>query len=296
MAMERGNGRAFALASILWILSPPSVAEVLAQSAGATDSPVAAADYAAPVEGFMQLTGRITVDDDGRVSGYAIDHVDQVSDEARSFLARQIATWRVECDEDVRLLTKAVKFTARLRASPVDDGVYRLWVDGVHLDEPLPSAQRLSVKRKRWPEYPRGMARTGASGTVYMLLLIGADGRTEDVFAEQVDLTAVPPDPADIPRHQLEFIASAAAAARHWRFELPVEGPYARVPQAVRVPFGFFMHGREVRYGEWQYLVRGVRRSPPWSASVLSGLDPVVSGDLQPVRSRLRVVTEPGDG
>lgn len=296
MAVARGNGRGFVLASILWILSPPAAAAALALPADPEDATIGAADYAVPIEGFMRLTGRITISEDGRVFGHAIDRADQVSDEAKAFLSRQIAGWRVRFDDGVAPPPRPVRFTVLLRASPVAGGVYRMWVDGVHLDEPLPQAQRLSAKRMPRPEYPRGMARIGAGGTAYMLLLIGADGRVEDVFAEQVDLTAVTADPADLARLQLEFSASAAAAVRKWRFRLPVEGPYADTPQAVRVPIGFVMNGRNERYGEWQYLVRGVRRSPPWSASVLRGLDAVASGELQLSRSRFRVVTAPGDG
>jgi len=292
--MERGMVRriherrlALAAGACLALLSPMAAA---AGEQAKDDGPatVAAAEYAVPIEGFMVLTGRMEVGADRRVSGYAIDRAAQVPDEVTAFLARQAANWHVEFDADVAPPSGAVRFTVRLRASPIGDGLYQLWLDGVHLDEPLPAAQRLRAARMGPPDYPRSMARIGASGIVYMQLLLDADGNIEDVFAEQVDLTAVAADPADLPRYQLEFIASAATAASRWRFKVPVEGPYARARQAVRVPVTFLT--RPVAYGQWEYLVRGVRGTSPWTSGAQDNAGAMASTGVQPVLPRMWVV------
>jgi hypothetical protein len=292
--MDRRRRLATALVVSLLVFAP-----LAARPAGAADAPQAGTAKAAstlPVEGFMALTGRLVVGEDRRVSAYVIDHAAKVPDEVRAFLDRRIANWRVEFDAGTAPTAEAVRFHVRLRASAADDGLYRLWLDGVHVDEPLPAAQQLVATRTRRPDYPRAMGKVRASGIVYMLALVGADGRVEDVFAEQVDLTAVPADPADFIEHQLEFIASAAGAVRQWRFRVPAEGPYAAVPQVVRIPLVFAMHDRPTAYGEWEYLVRGVRKSPPWrSASVPDATSALASTGMQPARSRIRVV-DAGEG
>lgn len=272
-----------AVAAVLLLLAAAAV-----PASAPAPAPAPAADgQALPIEGFMTLTGRIEAGADRRVSAWAIDHAAKVPGDVRAFLERRIAGWSLDFDEGVEPPAGPMRFTVRVRASPLGDGLYRLWLDGVHVDEPMPEAQRFAVDDGPRPVYPRSMARIGASGIVYMLVLAGADGRVEDVFAEQVDLTALPADPADFPRYQLEFMAQAAAAARQWRFRMPTEGPYAGRPQAVRIPFEFSPRDRRVAYGEWEYLVRGVRRAPPWSA-----VDPGAMGSagVMPAYSRLRVV------
>ena len=283
------------------VLLVPAAAGVAAAATTAMDAEpvvVAGPGREVPVEGFMELSGRLVVEADGRVSAYAIDHADAVPGDVRAFLGRRVMAWRVALDAGVVVPEEPVGFHVRVRASPAGDGLYRLWLDGVRLDEVLPAAQRLQSIHRRRPEYPRAMASVGASGIVYMQVLVGADGRVEDVFAEQVDLTAMPADPADFAQYQLEFMASAATAARQWRFKVPSEGPYAGTQrQVVRIPLVYFMHDRPMAaYGQWEYLVRGVHKHPPWQ----SGADAdagraMASLGMQPARSRMRVV-DAGDG
>jgi hypothetical protein len=254
--------------------------------------PGAASAYAVPVEGFMTLSGRILVGADHRVSGFAIDRAGEVPDEVKAFLARQAAEWRVEFDPGLETPTEPVRFTTRVRASPAGDGVYRMWLDGINVEETLPVSQRLVATRMRRPEYPRGMARIGASGVVYVLALVGRDGRVDDVFAEQVDLTAMPEDPADVAQLQLEFMAGALGAVRQWRFRPIASGPFAGGAMAVRIPVVFVMHGRVSPYGQWEYLVRGVRKRAPWGGGGADHGAAIAAAGIQPARSRIRVVTQ----
>lgn len=273
-------------------------APLTATAVGGEDAeaaPAAASGYAVPVEGFMTLSGRILVGADRRVSGFAIDRASEVPDEVKAFLARQAADWRVEFDAGVETPTEPVRFAARVRASPAGDGIYRMWLDGINLPEMLPVTQRFVPTRKRRPDYPRGMGRIGASGVVYVLALVGPDGRVDDVFAEQVDLTAVPDDPADVAQFQLEFMASALGAARQWRFRAPASGPLAGTAQVVRIPVIFAMNGKLPPYGQWEYLVRGVHKWPPWMPRGVDRGAAIAAAGIQPARSRIRVVT-PGDG
>lgn len=290
--------RRYALLSAAFVamLALVPVAAHAASPASAEQPAVPASSVAVPVEGFMRLTGRIVVGADRRVSGFAIDRADQVPDEIKAFLSRQAADWRVEFDPEVAPPTGPVRFSVRLRASPAGDGQYGLWLDGVHLEEPLPEAQRMLATRKRWPEYPRAMAKLGASGIVYMLALVGTDGRVEEVFAEQVDLTVAPADAEEVVQFQLEFMASAASAARRWRFRMPAEGPDAGRRQALRIPMVFAMHDRpEAAYGEWEYVVRGVRKSPSWAPMNPGARGAMASAGVMPARSRMWVANA-GDG
>ncbi|NLA68599.1 MAG: hypothetical protein GX856_10235 [Gammaproteobacteria bacterium] len=255
-------------------------------------APAAGGEGTLPVEGFMELRGSLVVADDGTVSAHSLHRAGQVPADVRAFLDRQVAGWRVEFEDGFTPSADAVPYTVRVRASPSGDGLHVLWLDGVQLHETLPPAQRLRAPSRRRPEYPRTMGRMGASGKVYMLLLVDAEGRVEDVFAEQVDLTTLPADHGDAVRQQLDFIASAAAAVRHWRFRVPREGPYAVGQQAVRVPIVFAMRGQPMPgYGEWEFLVRGVRKSPPWLPDDRLAGDAMASADVQPFRTRMRVLT-----
>lgn len=292
--MIRCHRAMLAIVLALALLAPVPSHAAAEPEPGAAAAAAAAAAREVPVEGFMTLTGRVVVDADGSVSAYAIDHAAQVPDEVEAFLARKAARWQVRFDEGFAPPAEPVSFTARVRASPTEQGLYRLWLDGMYLDEPLPAAHRLRVERRRPPAYPRDMARVGASGIVYMLVRIGADGRVEDAFAEQVDLTAMPPDPSRVPQYQLEFIASAMTAVRQWRFRIPAEGPFAGEPHEVRVPIIFAMFDRPMAgYGEWEYLVRGVRKPPPWRPGADADMDGAVAATgIQHARSRMWLAPE----
>ncbi len=291
--------RVSALLALILAMSLPCLAGAwdAPPAGGAADGQATAGD-ALPVDATMVLRGSLRVDAARGVGSYAIDQVDQVPPEVQAFLARQIADWRIDVAAGAELPPEAVlRFTVMVRASPAGDGLHRLWLDGVHVDEALPASQRVAIERRRLPTYPTAMARIGGSGVVYMLVLLDAQGRVDDVFAEQVDLTTLPARPEDVVQHQLEFIAHAAAAARQWRFSMPKEGPYAGKPLAVRVPVDFTMTERAQvpDYGQWQFLVRGVRRAPPWSEEAAGhapeeGGVAIAGGDLQFARSRVRVV------
>lgn len=288
---------AVALLVAIWY---PTVAGAVPQ-AGAESVGTGASAEAIPVEGSMTLTGRIAIGADRDVSSHVIDHEEQVPEEVKAFLARQIAGWRVGVDDGVELPPEAVvRFTVQVRASPAGDGLYGLWLDGVNLDEPLPASRRVSARRLRPPVYPTAMAKVGAGGIVYMQVLLDAEGRVEDVFAEQVDLTTLPDEPADVINYQLEFIAHAAAAARRWRFSMPSEGPYAGKRHVLRIPVDFTLADKpEPGYGQWRFLVRGVRRVAPWlsadgGARARDDGIAVAGGDLQLASSRIWVVRPDG--
>lgn len=288
------------LAAAMLLATPMHAPAVKPAEADAAQDAGAVSGHAVPVEGFMRLEGSIAVGADGRVTGYGLAQSGAVPAEVRTFVARQVAGWRVEFEDGVAPPAGPVPFSIRVRASPAGGGLYGLWMDGISLDEPLPPGHRLQAVHRHPAAYPRDMARVGASGIAYMLAKVGTDGRVEDVFAEQVDLTAMPDDPADIVRYQLEFMASAASAIRRWRFKVPAEGPYAGAPQVLRVPVAFVMHGHETAYGEWEYLVRGVRKPSPWRSGVD---DPAAQGAIapsgvQPARARMWVAraADPGGG
>lgn len=294
--MREPANRFALVVALLVAISPPGMAGAAPQ-ASVEPAGAGASVEAIPVEGFMTLTGRIAVGTDRDVSSHVVDHEEQVPEEVKAFLARQIAGWRVGVDEGVALQPGAVVgFTVQVRASPAGDGLYGLWLDGVSLDEPLRASQRVSARRIRPPAYPGAMAKVGGSGIVYMLVLLDAHGRVEDVFAEQVDLTALPAELGDVIAHQLEFIAHASAAARQWRFSMPREGPYVGKRHVLRIPVSFQAWGKpEPGYGQWRFLVRGVRRAPPWlpaagDSPASRGGIAVAGGDLQLARPRIWVV------
>lgn len=271
--------------------APPPVA--------GTDGPADAERLPVPIDGSMRLTGSLTivVDDAGstkaRVSGYAIDRADKVPEEVRTFLARRIAGWRIDWDRDAALATSDVlRFSVQVRASPVGDGQFRLWLDGVTVDDARPPSERVRAKRMRPPEYPREMLRIEATGIVYMLLKVGRDGRVQDLFAEQVDLTVASEDMDVMRRMHARFIASAAAAARGWRFDVPTSGALAGDEAwFVRVPVEFSLHHRPPPgYGGWQYLVRGPRRQAPWQGEgVADGIGAPAPGEVRFAASLIRV-------
>lgn len=247
-----------------------------------------------PIDAYMALTGRLAAAEGGAVYWHKIDSEEQVPEPVLAFIARQASGWVLE-DADGAVAASGsgpLVFSVVVRASPVADGTYGLWIDGIELQDTLPAEQKVMMQRRVPVSYPRELARMGASGIAYVSVRIDPDGRVADVFTEQVDLTTVPEDLETLMQIQARFAANAATAIRRWRFRMPQSGPDAGRPFTGRVTVDFTMVGQESAYGQWRYLVRGRRAPAPWLAATGSdvALAPVATADtLQPAVSRRRI-------
>jgi hypothetical protein len=112
------------------------------------------------------------------------------------------------------------------------------------------------------PEYPQVAARSGAAGNVYLLVKAGADGKVQDVIAEQVNLKVVANENG-MERWRRTFAQAAILQARKWCIELPRDEATPDAFHVVRVPVIFHLDAL-TPYGQWEAYVPGPRQANPW--------------------------------
>src|SRR5690606_21600620 len=145
------------------------------------------------VEVSMLLTGTIDIERDGSVSGYVLDDRAKVPDYVVAILDRQVPAWRFEPTlRDGQAVPVRSQMSLRMVGSPVGEDSFQLSITGVSFGEYSDDATDYVTRDSlEPPRYPMDMVRIGGAGTVYLVLRIGRDGRVDDLFVEQVNLTTL---------------------------------------------------------------------------------------------------------
>jgi hypothetical protein len=218
------------------------------------------------IEVSMAVTGEITVSEHGSVIAHTLDKAEELPPGVVAFLQRQIPAWEFKPLQHESAPVRARnKMRVLLVAKKQEDDGYEMRVQAASFNA-FSTAEGSSSDNGRMmpPRYPVAMARAGASGSVYLILKVGRDGRVEDALAEQVNLRILAKAP-EMERMRQSFAASALQAAREWSFTPPgqVESGAAGY-WTMRVPVDYMMGGMEVKYGRWVAYVPGPRSTADW--------------------------------
>lgn len=244
------------------------------------------------VVGAMVLTGTLVVADDGTVTAHAIDRTAEVPPEVLRHIGRHIPHWRVRSADG---MPDEMHFSVRVVALPQGSGHHVLSLAGASIRmAPDRDREPTVAGRLKRPEYPRSHVANGIGGEVVMIVKLGPDGSVQDLVAEQVNLDVVGPVD-EVAQVRADFAAHTAAAARLWKFRMPIKGPLANEPYlSVRVPVTYGTKPRP-RYGQWMYYVPGPRQPIPWRKSDGMALSAHESDrvELVGVGPRLETALEP---
>src|SRR5690606_19264913 len=141
------------------------------------------------------------------------------------------------------------------------------------------------------PSYPVGAEMAGGKGTVYLVLRIGREGRVEDLFVEQVNLTTLGTE-AQMAAVREVLGKAATEAAWKWTFHPPTTGEEVDDDHwTVRVPVEFRLYDdKPAAYGQWEAYLPGPRTTAAWAQDDVSP-DAIAAGGLQPVGGGLKLLT-----
>jgi len=221
------------------------------------------------IESSMVVRGDVTIETDGSVSALRLEKQDELPPSVVKLVRDAGLKWKFEPVVRNGVAVRALApMSLRVIARKLDLGRYEISLRGINFSR-LDGDDPESIARIEMtpPRYPVQAFRAGVSGSVYLLLKVGRDGKVEDVFAEQVNLTFLSGESEQ--RLGRELLAkSAIAAARQWTFRVPTQG--AEAGQAfwnVRVPVGFSL-GDAAAEGQgparWVSYVAGPRERAPW--------------------------------
>jgi TonB family protein len=251
------------------------------------------------VELSMVITGSADIEEDGSVSAHRIDNAGRVPENVKALVAQVAPHWKFE---PIRVDGKPVKARADmyLRLIARQTGVpdqYRIEIAGATFGKSEPGAT-VSSARMEPPRYPDTAWRLGATGTVYVLVMVGRDGRVRDVAAEQVNLRVIAKEDK-LERGRKALADAAMAAARKWTFNPPTNGSDVDADHwIVRVPVTFLINGGPARYGRWEDAIPGPRQVPPWAdqeRDAATSADAVADGGLFQLGQGFRLLTPLGE-
>jgi hypothetical protein len=262
------------------------------------------------VQETMLVTGLIQVAPGGSVVHYTLDHPDALPPEVRLLIGRVIPAWKfAPFMVDGKAVLQDAKMALRVVAKPLGDDNYRITVTGTWFGDDTSgqdhvSQETISYKRRVQPIYPRAALDGRVSGTVYVLLKVGRDGKVADAVATQVNLRVIASD-SELASWRKVLADAALHALKQDTFNPPTAGSAVDQPYwLVNIPVGFRLAGRwapaasqEADYGQWQPYVPGPVQESPWTnLSELPGsADAVPEGGVLPVKTSLHLLTPVGD-
>lgn len=254
------------------------------------------------VEASMLVTGHVDIDRTGQVTAHVLDQPDKLPPYVVSAIERATPSLRFEpiLVDGEPVLARA-KMSVRLVMSRADEGEMHLRIASAHFGEPDTKGDTSVVRSATMapPRYPKAVALAGGQGTVYLLVKVGRDGSTQDVHAEQVNLTALGnARQMEMIRTELTKVA-VSQARRQWTWTPPTTGEQAdRDYWVVRIPVSFDLSDGFRRpsspYGQWVAYHPGELSQPEWSAPTQPGFRPdalAAGGDATPEISRFKLLT-----
>jgi hypothetical protein len=230
------------------------------------------------VEASMQVTGELVVAPDGSVMSYTLDRAEALAPEARAMLEKYVPDWELQVARtDGRPLQAPVpvRMSVQLVARPTgDDDRLRIMIQDTAFWDPKAPVMVQGKEELAPPRYPEPAVRAGASGIVYVVLRLNADGTVAESHAERVDMTVLAGERSL--RKFREMLAKATLrTAEKWTFSLSPEQLAKPGPIAVRVPVAFALTGHKptpkADYGQWRAYVPGPYAPIPWQNNTAEG-------------------------
>jgi outer membrane biosynthesis protein TonB len=238
------------------------------------------------MEASLLVTGDITISATGKVGEFKLDAPEKLPKEVLALIDSALPAWEFEpVIRNGAAISARSRMSLRLVANKRDDGDYLLAIRSAAFtgdrDDEVDKTW-LAKQRMDPPTYPTKAARAGVSGTVYLIVKVGRDGRVEDAFAEQTNLRYVDNE-KQMARWRTVLEQSALVAAR----------------RTVRVPVDYSFGKTTLAYGTWSPYIPGPRALAPWVKPEFAraqDIDAGQDGTLAPVGAGVRLKTDLSQG
>ena len=218
------------------------------------------------IESSLLVTGTVDVDAGGRVLGYAVDEPEKLPQGILNMTAGIAPHWQFEAAakeaQPERLKMRLFFVSRKVDATSYEVGLRS--ADFAKADASLESRLRIDYSKFIRPHYPKLWETAGVTGTVFLAVRVGRDGRATDVAVRQTNVETLASQ-AQLRRLREAAERSVLAAAAQWRFLVPTQGPDADQTQWVgQVPIEFSFERAPPDYGKWRPYVAGPYVPVPW--------------------------------
>lgn len=222
------------------------------------------------VERSMLVKGELLLSEEGTVASLQLDEEEALPPAIVDYVRSTVLPWQFEpVREQGQPVRAKVPVSLRVVAKQRDDGNFDVVLRGVNfIGNGKGDPRRLSSDGMNPPRFPRDAFFAGASGSVYLRVRVGRDGKVTQAFAEQVNLKFISRE-RDQQKFRQVFARTATAQALKWSFRTPTEGEYAGRPYwDIWVPVDYSIgDGAGAGYGHWQIYVAGPIERAPWAES-----------------------------
>ncbi len=221
------------------------------------------------IESSLVVAGEVYIETDGSVSRLDIEKEDQLPSGVVKMVRDNALQWKFQPIQQNGQAVRAIApMRLRVVAKKLDEDHYQITLRGVSFDRyDAKDMQSVAAVKLDPPKYPSDAYRSGAAGTVYLVVKVGRDGRAEDVVAEQVNLRVIASE-GEMAQFLKLLTDAAVLASKRWTFRVPTEGEAASQPfWSVRVPVSYSLNRDPAEgqtYGKWVSYIPGPRQAVPW--------------------------------
>lgn len=269
----------------------------------------------APIKLTMLVTGSVTVNPDGSVKSYAIDHANQLPQGVQNLLVKTLPGWTFDAVKSTGTAIPAntpmsVRVTGTVTAvtkqkvagKTVQQNTVQIGIDDIALHCPPPHAEFVpalgcdpNANLRFWPDdkppelpkYPLAAVRLASGGAVHLYLEIDSAGHVMQAAVGRVDLYAQ----ISRPDRLRKILGDAALeTAQYWQFSVPTTGLHAVdglwvASQTIKFQIAGDQ-GASTGYGHWLAYLPGPAQAISWvdpdSAAIIPLPDKVVTASLIP--------------
>lgn len=223
------------------------------------------------VESALYVTGTIDITPSGKVVEYALDQPEKLPKGIIDMTARLLPQWTFEPIAMQDAAVSRSKMNLLFVGKKLDDGRYSVELRSATFSSTNPN-EWVDVPRtgRRLPTYPSSLIGAGVTGTVFLIVKIGRDGKVIAIDASHVNLRVISHE-AGMQQWRNLLARQSIAAVKQWTFVTPTSGPEADEPYWIgTLPLDYILEGQEIpRYGQWQTYVAGPKTLIPWRDEAL---------------------------
>ncbi len=247
------------------------------------------------IESSLSVIGTIDITPDGKVIAHALDQPEKLPKGIVDVTARLVPQWTFE---PVALKANAIsrsKMYLLFVGKKRDDGGVSLELRSASFGSATGDEGVSIAEGNRKLAYPMQLMRNGVSGSVFLQLKIGRDGKVTNIDASHVNLRVLGSE-AEMKRWREIFVRSTIATVKDWRFVVPQSGPDAEAGYWFgTLPISFVFEGEKPgEYGHWETYVAGPKALIPWlqdSPLADGNTDALTPNDFHAAGSGRRLLT-----
>ena len=218
------------------------------------------------IESSLHVTGTIDIGPSGDVIAHTLDQPQKLPKGIIDMAARIVPQWKFEPVALQGVKISRSNMNLLFIGKKLDNGDFLIDLHSATFSGGNPDELAgLDAKQRRLPKYPDQLLGAGISGTVFVMVKIGRDGKVIAAEASHVNLRVIGSE-SEMDLWRSTLARNSIAAIKRWTFIAPKTGPEAEKAYWMgTLPVDYLIGGQKIpAYGTWQTYVAGPKALIPW--------------------------------